>query len=274
MSACTNTTRLSPPLILPMALQKTLEYHETASQRYHAWTLKRWLHDLNAKAWQIVCLDETWKDGWDCRRPYARSLAGTPAVETARSLYHGKRWGIIGATTFDGIIHKATLITQDQISLTPVFTDWFVNTLLPQLKEGQIVLMDNAPFHDFPTLTEACRLRGIWLLPVPPRRPKDNPIEVSAAQTECHRQPHAYAVRRSHAPPHFPTPQYVWKLMKDYLLEGDFEAFQLDPVRAIQDALERIPLEHIRSCFRHYTATAALREGAGNQPGAYALRPR
>lgn len=202
------------------AAQKSLEYVETKAQRYHAWLLKRWLLDLGARADRIVVLDECWKDAWDVRRRYARSAANTPAVEEARSLYHGRRYGVLGACRVDGIIHESIKITQENVT-KEVFTAWFLDDLMPHLKQGDFVLMDNAPFHDFPALTAACRAKGIWLLPTPPRRPKDNPIE------------------------------YVWKLMKDYLLEGDFAQFQLDPEKALRDALRAIPAEHVRNVYRH-----------------------
>ena len=204
----------------PCCAQKTLTYRETPSQRYHAWQLKRWLFELGATADRIICLDETWKDAWDARRMHARSPANTEAIELAKNLYHSRRYCVLGATTVNGIIHESVSITRENIT-TEVFTAWFLNNLLPHLTEGDFVLMDNAPFHDFPTLTEACRLRGIWLLPTPPRRPKDNPIE------------------------------YVWKLMKDYLLDGDFARFKADPEAAIRDALKKVPAAHVRSVYRH-----------------------
>ena len=58
-----------------------------------------------------------------------------------------------------------------------MFNTWIEKILLPELKEGQVVIMDNASFHK----SEKSRLliegAGCKLLFLPPYSPDLNPIE-------------------------------------------------------------------------------------------------
>ncbi len=60
---------------------------------------------------------------------------------------------------------------------TDLFNTWIEKILLPELKEGQVVIMDNASFHK----SEKSRLliegAGCKLLFLPPYSPDLNPIE-------------------------------------------------------------------------------------------------
>jgi transposase len=60
---------------------------------------------------------------------------------------------------------------------TEVVLAWVRGVLVPELKTGQIVVMDNASFHKSPLIREAIELAGceLWFLPV--YSPDLNPIE-------------------------------------------------------------------------------------------------
>jgi transposase len=60
---------------------------------------------------------------------------------------------------------------------TEVVLAWVKEVLVPELKVGQIVVMDNASFHKSPLIKEAIEAAGceLWFLPV--YSPDLNPIE-------------------------------------------------------------------------------------------------
>jgi len=58
-----------------------------------------------------------------------------------------------------------------------LFEVWFQTQLLPQLKPGQVVILDNATFHRKQVLTQMLQEVGCSLLPLPAYSPDLNPIE-------------------------------------------------------------------------------------------------
>jgi len=60
---------------------------------------------------------------------------------------------------------------------TIVFITWLREQLLPELKPGQVVIMDNASFHKNPQIEEMILNNGNKLLYLPPYSPDLNPIE-------------------------------------------------------------------------------------------------
>ncbi len=58
-----------------------------------------------------------------------------------------------------------------------LFEFWFEKCLLPCLKEGTIIVMDNASFHRKKQLYEICRKYSCNLIFLPPYSPELNPIE-------------------------------------------------------------------------------------------------
>jgi transposase len=57
------------------------------------------------------------------------------------------------------------------------FNDWIKKCLLPVLKKGQIIIMDNAPFHKSKLTRELIESVDCKLLFQPPYSPDLNPIE-------------------------------------------------------------------------------------------------
>ena len=60
---------------------------------------------------------------------------------------------------------------------TKLFLAWVKEMLVPELKPGQVVVMDNASFHKSPLIKEAIELAGCKLVYLPPYSPDLNPIE-------------------------------------------------------------------------------------------------
>ena len=57
------------------------------------------------------------------------------------------------------------------------FKNWVGNHLVPELKKGQVVILDNASFHYYPELKEDLKKVGCSLLYLPTYSPDLNPIE-------------------------------------------------------------------------------------------------
>ena len=60
---------------------------------------------------------------------------------------------------------------------TEVVISWLENFLIPELKPGQILVMDNASFHKSPKIREIIQNAGCELWFLPPYSPDLTPIE-------------------------------------------------------------------------------------------------
>lgn len=60
---------------------------------------------------------------------------------------------------------------------TDVFNEWLASELLPRLKAGTVMILDNATFHKSQLTIDLVRLAGCKLLFLPPYCPHLNPIE-------------------------------------------------------------------------------------------------
>jgi transposase len=57
------------------------------------------------------------------------------------------------------------------------FVRWLTRQLLPTLRRGDVLVMDNLRAHHDRRVRPACRQRGIRVLYLPPYSPDLNPIE-------------------------------------------------------------------------------------------------
>jgi transposase len=57
------------------------------------------------------------------------------------------------------------------------FVAWLTRQLLPRLRRGDVLVMDNLPAHHDRRVAPACRRQGVRLLYLPPYSPDLNPIE-------------------------------------------------------------------------------------------------
>jgi transposase len=75
---------------------------------------------------------------------------------------------------FDGPINKES------------FTEWVRRFLIPVLKPGDIVILDNLSSHKGKTVRALIRATGAKLLFLPPYSPDLNPIEQAFAKLKAH----------------------------------------------------------------------------------------
>ena len=60
---------------------------------------------------------------------------------------------------------------------TELFNAWLKQVLIPELKPGQVLILDNASFHRSETSKKLVEAAGCKLLFLPPYSPDLNPIE-------------------------------------------------------------------------------------------------
>lgn len=111
---------------------------------------------------------------------------------------HPMNWGksltMIGAIRLKGWVCLGTLWGAAK-KIT--FYSWFTRRLLPKLRRGDTVVLDNAQVHRDPRLPIAAKKRGIKLKFLPPYSPDFNPIEPAWALVKKFIK--AKAPRQSHA---------------------------------------------------------------------------
>lgn len=78
--------------------------------------------------------------------------------------------GKVGSKILAPFCYKGTCDTQ-------LFNIWLKNFLIPELKAGQVVIMDNATFHKSKETQELIKKSGCRILFLPPYSPDLNPIE-------------------------------------------------------------------------------------------------
>lgn len=81
---------------------------------------------------------------------------------------------MIGAVRVDGPLACATL---NGAVDTIAFTAWVHQDLCPQLRAGDLIVMDNLSAHKSPAIRKAIETTGATLTYLPPYSPDFNPIE-------------------------------------------------------------------------------------------------
>jgi transposase len=69
---------------------------------------------------------------------------------------------------------------------TPMFLAYLKQCLVPILKRGDVVIMDNLPVHKAPGVREMIEAAGATLLYLPPYSPDLNPIEQAFSKLKAH----------------------------------------------------------------------------------------
>jgi transposase len=65
------------------------------------------------------------------------------------------------------------------------FEVWVETQLAPELKHGDVVVLDNVGFHKSERAAELVRQRGAWMLFLPPYSPDLNPIEMAFSKLKA-----------------------------------------------------------------------------------------
>lgn len=154
---------------------------ERSATLREAWLAKQ----FDMRADQIVFVDESAsneKTGW---RKYSWSQRGAPCY-TDQPAKRSERWSILPAITVKGYL-PSTLIHQGSITAN-IFLNWLEFTVLPQLRPGQILVMDNASIHRTEGITELVNRFGVYLEYLLLYSPDFNPIKLSFAMLKAFMQ--------------------------------------------------------------------------------------
>ena len=137
---------------------------------------------------ELVYLDESGVDE-ALHRSYARAPRGTKVVGEVSGT-HAERISLIAALNASQLLAPMRFAGYCD---TTVFNTWLAQALLPKLRPGQTVLMDNASFHKSPTTKTLIESKGCFLKYLPTYSPDLNPIEshwaILKARLRKHRQP-------------------------------------------------------------------------------------
>lgn len=122
----------------------------------------------------IVYMDESgFSDG--LQRDYARARRGSLVISNVKGKKN-KRTSVIAAYAS---ATKTLLAPYAFVGYTDAkrFNGWIETCLLPVLRAGQVVVMDNAPFHKSQKTKDLIESVGCRLLYQPKYSPDLNPIE-------------------------------------------------------------------------------------------------
>ena len=120
----------------------------------------------------LVFLDESGINIGMVRR-YGRALGGKRVVDRS-PLNKPRGTTVLAAIRTDGVFAQSNY--QGGMT-TEKFLQYIRETLAPQLRPGDIVIMDNLSSHHTPQVAELIRQAGAGLLHLPPYSPDMNPIE-------------------------------------------------------------------------------------------------
>jgi len=126
--------------------------------------------DIEEEQWVFV--DETWFNTqmsryWGWREKGRRIPEAIPAG-------HGRSFTLLGAMNHSGLLATMTV---ESATDADVFLTFLDEVLVPQLRAGQIVVMDNLRAHKVAQVREKIEATGAHLLYLPPYSPDFNPIE-------------------------------------------------------------------------------------------------
>jgi transposase len=129
---------------------------------------------------KLVFIDETWTKT-NMTRLYGRAPRGKRLV-AAVPHGHWKTSTFIGALRCDGLVAPSVF---DGAINGELFLAYVEQVLVPTLKPGDIVIMDNLRSHKVAGVREAIVAAGATLLFIPPYSPDLNPIEMAFAKLKA-----------------------------------------------------------------------------------------
>lgn len=151
-------------------------------------------------------------------RSYARSLKGTRAVDDAPRRREGKV-SLIAAVTPRGLDAEQCLIHPGAVD-TKAFLIYLREVLVPTLRPGQVIFMDNFTIHHNKDVRKLVEGAGCFLAYLPTYSPDFNPIEL------------------------------VFSKIKAFLRKA--RAAQVDAlIDAITQALATVLPQEVKACFNH-----------------------
>ena len=106
-------------------------------------------------------------------RLYARAPRGQRAYAT-KPVHRGRHVTMLGALGLTGLVAAMTV---EGFTDGDVFLAFLSEVLVPQLRPGQMLIMDNLKAHKVTGVAAACAAAGVRLLYLPPYSPDFSPIE-------------------------------------------------------------------------------------------------
>jgi transposase len=94
-----------------------------------------------------------------------------------------------GTQTFIAGLRYDTLVAPwviDGAMDGPAFETWVETQLAPNLRKGEVVIVDNLKVHKSPKAAAILREKGAWFLFLPRYSPDLNPIEMAFAKLKAH----------------------------------------------------------------------------------------
>lgn len=128
---------------------------------------------------QLVFLDE-FGATTTMQRTHGRAAPGERVV-TKVPHGHWKMISTIAAMSIDGIVASASF---DGATDTELFVTFVREALVPALKPGQVVVMDNLPAHRSPQVDRLIEATGARVMRLPPYSPDFNPIEMGISKVK------------------------------------------------------------------------------------------
>jgi len=120
---------------------------------------------------RVVVVDESGVD--TAMAPlYGWSLVGKPAVIEAP--VRGDRISIIAGLALDGL--RDWMVIEGSIN-GELFLQWLREGLIPTLKKGDLVILDNCSIHKVDGVKQAIESAGARLMYLPPYSPDYSPME-------------------------------------------------------------------------------------------------
>jgi transposase len=106
-------------------------------------------------------------------RLYGRAPRGQRA-QAMKPVNRGRHVTMLGALSLQGLVAAMTV---EGVTDGEVFLAFRREVLVPQLRPGQILILDNLKAHKVAGVAEACAAAGVRLLSLPPYSPDLSPIE-------------------------------------------------------------------------------------------------
>lgn len=100
----------------------------------------------------------------------------------------GKNLSLLGAIRLSGWVLLSTMF---QTVNGDRFVDWLKKKLLPKLRAGDVLVLDNLKAHHDERVIPNCYLHGVRVIYLPPYSPDLNPIEPGWALQKQHVRKHA-----------------------------------------------------------------------------------
>ena len=116
-------------------------------------------------------------------RRYARAPKGERAYGSVPR-NRGKNTTLLASMTLEGGMGEAMAV--EGSTTAKVFEAYVEEFLAPNLKEGQVVILDNLTAHKSEKVRELIEVRGCELIFLPAYSPDFNPIEEAFSKIKAH----------------------------------------------------------------------------------------